>query len=98
MQYFLVRVGEGAKYISQARKQGYVAIGWNEVPDLRKFKDADGIKTALTKTSYGYSASQAGAQAGQLYRFGLEMQAGDIVLSPLGDGERNSGDTLLISS
>lgn len=87
MAFYLVRVGEGAKYISEARKHGYVAIGWNEVPDLRKFKDSDAIKSALTKTSYGYSASQAGAQAGQLYRFGLEMQAGDIVLSPLGEGE-----------
>jgi restriction system protein len=85
--YYLIRVGEGSKYINEAHKKGFVAVGWNEVPDLRQIDSLEKIKNALEKSSYQYSQSQISAQAGQLYRFGLEIKNGDILLSPLGNGE-----------
>jgi len=87
MSYYLVRVGEGSKYIKEAKKGSYIAIGWNELPDLNNFKNLDYIKTALKNTTYNYSATQLAIQAGQIYRFSIEMKEGDIVLSPLGSGE-----------
>lgn len=86
MSYYLVRIGEGSKYISEAKSQGFIAIGWEEVPDLQVLKNLDNIKKALTKSSYGYTPGQIAIQAGQIYRFGIEMQEGDTVFSPLGKG------------
>ena len=85
--YFFIRVGEGSKYIDEAHKNGFVAIGWGEVPDLRKLGSSEEIKKALNSSGYKYSPAQISAQAGQLARFGLEIQEGDVLLSPLGKGE-----------
>lgn len=87
MSYFLIRVGPGSKYIDEAKKEGFIAVGWDEVAALASFKDVDQIKKALAKTSYNYSPAQIAANAGQLYRFGLEIKNGDTVVSPLGDGQ-----------
>lgn len=92
MAYYLVRIGEGSKYIEEAKRNSFVAVGWNEVPDLNQYKTVDDIKDALSKAGYDYTPSQLAAQAGQLYRFGLEMQEGDIVLSPFGGGEYLVGE------
>ncbi len=92
MSYYLVRIGEGSKYIEEARKDSFIAVGWNEVSDLRTLGSLERIKDAISKSSYNYSASQMPNQAGQLFRFGLEMQVGDTILSPLGEGEYLVGE------
>ncbi|MCB9772259.1 MAG: restriction endonuclease [Candidatus Omnitrophica bacterium] len=92
MSFYLIRVGEGSKYIDEARKEGFVAIGWEEVDDLSKFKNVGQIKKALQETSYNYTPTQLAINAGQVYRFGLEIQPGDIILSPLGKGEYIAGE------
>ena len=45
MPYYLIRVGEGSKYIEEARKEGFVAIGWNEVPSLSNLQSLEKIKS-----------------------------------------------------
>ena len=87
MPYYLVRMGQGSRYIRQALEHAFIAIGWNEVPSLEDFKGVEDIRTALAKTSYGYSQAQLGINAGSIYRFGLEMKPDDIVLSPTGERE-----------
>ncbi len=87
MSYYLVRVGEGGKYIREAKRGNYIAIGWNEVPDLSNFSNLEQIKSQLRGTTYEYTAAQMAIQAGQIFRFGLEMEEGDTVLSPSGSGE-----------
>lgn len=92
MAYYLIRVGEGSKYIEEAKRNSFVAVGWNEVPDLKQYETVDDIKSALSQAGYEYTHSQLAAQAGQLYRFDLEMHVGDIVLSPFGGGEYLVGE------
>lgn len=92
MSYYLIRIGEGSKYTDEARKGSFIAIGWNEISDLQKIGSLEGIKMMLSKATYSYTPAQVAAQAGQLYRFGLKMQAGDEVLSPLGGGEYLIGE------
>ena len=87
MAYYLVRVGEGSKYMKEARRGGFVAVGWNEVPELLAMETIGEIKLKLSRASYDYTPAQIATQAGQLYRFGLAMTQGDIVISPLGMGE-----------
>ena len=87
MSYYLVRIGEGSRYVDEGKRGGFIAVGWNEVPHLQKLGSLENIKKALTEASYDYSTAQLGAQSGQLHRFGIEMQNGDIVISPVGRGE-----------
>lgn len=84
MGYYLIRVGEGSKYIEEAREKRFVAIGWNEVPDLSKFASAEQVKKALQEAGYDYTDTQIALNAGQLYRFGIVIKQGDTILSPLG--------------
>lgn len=86
MSYYLIRVGQGSKYIDEAKRGGFVAIDFDEVPDLDNFSNFDDLKTFLKK-KYNYSAAQLGAQAGQIIRFGYEIKNGDQVLSPIGNGQ-----------
>lgn len=87
MSYYLVRIGEGSKYIEEGKKGDFIAVGWNEIPNIVKLGSLEEIKNALDKTSYQYTTAQKAAQAGQLFRFGLEMKSGDIVISPVGGGK-----------
>lgn len=87
MSYYLVRIGEGSKYVEEGYKGNFIAIGWNEVPRLNSLNSLEDIKQELKRTSYKYNESQLSAQSGQLFRFGFEMKKGDIVLSPRGKGE-----------
>jgi len=87
VSYYLVRVGEGSKYVEEARCGNFIAVGWNEVPDITTLGSLEKIKTALEKTSYQYTPAQVATQAGQLFRFAIEMQNDDIVISPIGEGE-----------
>ena len=34
MSFYLIRLGEGSQYIEEARKEGFIAIGWNQVTNL----------------------------------------------------------------
>jgi len=102
VSYYLIRLGEGSKYIEEARKEGFIAIGWNQVPDLtskvRSKKDEvrnqehilESIKKELK--AEGASVASVAGQAGQIYRFGFEMQEGDRVLAPLGEGRYLVGE------
>jgi restriction system protein len=91
MSYYLIRIGAGSKYIEEAHKEEFVAIGWTELSDLTDLSDLDKIKKALVK-QYSYTAVQLGMQAGQISRFLNEMQIGDIVLSRLEKNEYLIGE------
>jgi restriction system protein len=62
---------------------GFISVGWDEVGDLRKIgSDREALKLVLATC---YPEAKAGAipvWSGVLDRFGFEMQAGDLVISP----------------
>lgn len=87
MSIYLVRVGQGSKYIEDARREGFIAVGWNDVPSLTDLNTLKLIKQSVEKSCPKCTTAQIAAQAGQLFRFGIEMQQGDLILAPLGEGE-----------
>lgn len=91
MSIYLIRVGEGSKYIEEARRDGFVAIGWEKIDDLSKFKDLQQIKKVVEHT-YKYTPTKLAISAGQICRFGLEIKFGDMIVSPLGKGEYLVGE------
>lgn len=62
--------------------QGYVAIGWTELGDLRKYSDRDALKAALAQQYPDKKEGSRPVDAGVLYRFAREMKAGDFVIYP----------------
>ncbi len=87
MAYYLVRVGEGSKYIDEAKRNGFVAIGCDDVSDIKQLDGFESIKAEILKNNHNYSPAQASIQAGQVNRFGILIQQGDVILSPLGQGK-----------
>lgn len=87
MAYYLIRVGEGSKYVDEAYEKSFVAIGWNEVPDLSKFESAEQVKSVLKEANRSYTDTQIAINAGQIFRFGILINGGDIILSPLSKGK-----------
>ncbi|MDC5696452.1 restriction endonuclease [Intrasporangium calvum] len=78
---------------SELVEQGFISIGWEEMPDLRTIgDDRERMKASLERT---YPSAKAGAipvWAGILLRFAYTMQVGDIVVAPYRpDGTINFG-------
>ena len=91
MSYYMIRIGEGSRYIDEAKRGSFIAIGWNELPDLSKLKTLDKIEKAIDNSSYDYTTAKKAIQAGQIYRF-ISMQKGDQIKSelPVGLGKNKN--------
>ena len=62
--------------------EGYVAIGWQELGDLREYANREAYKAAIAEKIPGAKQGAHPVYAGILYRFTHEMKAGDIVIYP----------------
>ncbi|NBB81055.1 MAG: restriction endonuclease [Verrucomicrobia bacterium] len=64
-------------------ESGYVAIGWQELGDLRSIPaDREAFKVALRKSVRDVKDGAVPVHAGLLFRFVHEIQSGDIVVYP----------------
>lgn len=64
-------------------EKGFVSIGWEEVPDLRTIGgDRTLLKGVVQRTYPHIKPGAVPVWAGILYRFGFEMQQGDLVVAP----------------
>jgi predicted Mrr-cat superfamily restriction endonuclease len=86
MSYYLIREGTGAQYAQEAHQNNFVAIGWGEVGTLDDYDSYDELKEFINQ-KFQYTPAQLGSAAGQVFRFGFEMEEGDTVFMPLGNGE-----------
>ena len=50
MSYYLIRVGEGSKYLAEAIKKGFIAIGWNDTGDLTRYVEFKDLKQRFIDT------------------------------------------------
>lgn len=64
-------------------EQGFVSIGWEEVPDLRQLSpDRESLKELVARTYPGIKPGAIPVHAGILLRFAFEMEPGDVVVAP----------------
>lgn len=78
---WMVRAGEGGKFATAFRENGYVAIGWRHVGDLSGVSSRDDIVAALER-AYPDARSQTRlVWAGQLFRFVRQFKIGDRVVT-----------------
>ena len=62
-------------------EQGYVAIGWHELGDISKISaDREAYKNSLSKTYPNMKQGGIPVEAGILFRFTHEVEAGDYVV------------------
>ena len=73
----------GSHVLSRPIDGGYVAIGWQELGDLRTIPaDREAFKSALTTNLPDLKEGAIPVHAGTLFRFVHEMQQGDVVVYP----------------
>lgn len=78
---WVVRAGDGGKYIADFEDQGIAAIGFEDL-DVSGLSRKD-LRSALEKVKPGKKERIAG-DAGTLFRFANTIQVGDIIVSPDG--------------
>jgi restriction system protein len=84
-----VKLGVGGKYVENARKGNYVAIGWHDLGALHWLADAKSDDEALNRLSELYhktypqqSKVQVSIDVGQVFNFVRKVSVGDIVFVP----------------
>jgi len=83
MSLWLVRAGSHGQQEDRCLENGFVTIGWTDLPDLSKFKSREELKSAYAKQ---YPAEKEGAiinRVGQIWNFSHEIKPGDLVSLPL---------------
>lgn len=98
--YFQVRLGKGNIYANECWINGYVGTSWfSEVNLLRSLSDAADWKAFNKEMIPVYLKSHpdtkkvaAGLFCGFTYTVGKVLSLGDIVISPIGDGEYIVGE------
>jgi restriction system protein len=87
-RYWGVRLGEGGKYVENGRKGNYIAIGWDDLPDISwilEDSNEDKVWEQLVnkyKKIYDGSKLSISLNSGQIWNFVKGIQNEDIVLVP----------------
>lgn len=77
-QYWIIAAGEYARYWEKFYDKGIIAIGWDELGDLRNYSDQKEVKKALGEINPERGGSQTNnSQA--CFQFCHEMKPGDYV-------------------
>lgn len=78
---WMVRAGEGARFLETFKKKSVVAIGFVRINDVSEMSSADEIRHAVEEKYAEYSPAQIRTQAGQLARFKFDFRTGDMVVT-----------------
>ncbi len=81
-KYWLYSPGRNAEKWDEFYSKGIMAIGWEELEDLRKYKDKEEIARKLQEIEGTESSKRNDATAN--YEFLHEMSAGDVVIVKTG--------------
>ena len=88
-RYWGVRLGEGEKYVDDGHRGNYIAIGWDELPNLSWILDENVNEdalwekfTELYRKTYGGTNLQVSLNSGQVWNFVKAIKVGDAVLVP----------------
>lgn len=76
-RYWLYAPGEGAAYWDEFKAKGIIAIGWEEIGDLKQYHSKSEMKTAM-KECYNPDLPYTNA-AHATWQFAYDMKPGDIV-------------------
>ncbi len=81
MTIWVIRAGEGGKYVNDFLERNIISIGWEKLGDLSRFASRDSMLKAIQQEWPGRKPGWWTTSASQLYRFVHEMREGDRVLT-----------------
>ncbi len=85
---WIVRSGRKGEFEAPALERNEMFLGWENMGDLRGFKDRDAMLEGLRKAYPDSPKGRLSKWATQLYRFVNDIRAGDLVVMP---GKRKKG-------
>ena len=85
VHYWLYAPGEGACQWEPFYQKGVMALGWDEVGDLKRFSSKEEIRQSLKAELGGNSSYKNTAHA--LWQFSCGMKRGDVVFAKKGRSE-----------
>lgn len=77
---WMVRAGEGGYLIKDFAK-GFVAVGWQEIDDLKRFEDYETIKQKFIEAYPEARPGEIASKVAMIYKFRTVMQVNDKVIS-----------------
>src|SRR3989304_1214290 len=83
MTLWMVRAGRHGEREQEALEKGFVAIGWDKLPDLSKISSKEELTNLYKKVFPNAKKMSAANQVGQLWRFMDSINVGDLVVLPL---------------
>ena len=86
-QYWTWSAGEGGKHWDEFYKQGIVAIGWDEIGDLRQFETKEEIRHKILGVNSDTVPENASSKKNDVlacWEFANEIKIGDIIFSKHG--------------
>ena len=81
-QLWVVKGGKGGKFEQTAVETNKMALGWDRVGDLSRFKDKAMVLKRVREAYPDEKAGTLNSWASQLYKFANEICEGDIVVMP----------------
>jgi restriction system protein len=80
---WMVRAGKDGEREDEALGRGLIIVGWHEVGDLSSYPSRDDLREAVRRAFPAAGNALVANWAGQLWRFVTEIQADDLVVTPL---------------
>ncbi len=80
--YWVVRAGAQGELDKTFLKDGLLAIGWTQVGDVGLLKTREKVKAAMAKAYPEHKPGAISVNAGQVFRFAMEMTEGDLIIYP----------------
>ncbi|GAB4329608.1 MAG: restriction endonuclease [Candidatus Zixiibacteriota bacterium] len=85
MAVWLVRAGQRGERQNFALEHNVAVVGWDEIEDLKKFKDRESLESACLRVYPDAKPLAAKVWGRQLWSFANRIQVGDLVALPLKD-------------
>jgi restriction system protein len=82
MKLWTIRAGRYGEQEQSCIDNKLVTIGWNDFPDLKKFKSRDELTTEYQRLYPSENPSRSGIRVGQIWRFANEIAINDLVALP----------------
>ena len=83
MTIWVVRAGKYGEREGQALEEGYVFIGWENLPDQSAISDREELRSVIAEIYSDFSPRKVANHTGQIWAFLKRIDKGDIVALPL---------------
>lgn len=78
---WMIRAGQGGRFIDSFRDQHCVAVGWNDLGELSQYKSTDEIRAAYIQTYGDAKPARTSNAVAMIRKFRDEITKGNLVIS-----------------